>query len=190
MKVTKNVMQKTSKILNKKPRICLLLTASITWYGPQRKTGAGGKRHRQGPSTQDHYAKVRSSQAYCSKQRAIKELALYPWLGIVIKNSYSILFIFYYHYFYLYVWMSLSVESVHMSTVFTDTGRGLLLASYRPRYCLPSGGTTHNGLACPHQPLIKKFSQRLAHRPIWWGYFLNGVSLFSNNSSLCHVHIN
>lgn len=130
MKVTKTVMQKTRKILNKKPRICLLLTAAITWYGSQRKKGAGGKRHRQGPIRQDHYAKVRSLQAYCSKQRAIKEPALYPWLGIVIKNSYSVLFIFNCHYLYLYVWMSLSVESVHMSRVFTDTGRGLLLACW------------------------------------------------------------
>lgn len=130
MKLTKTVMQKTRKILNKKPRICLLLTAAITWYGSQRKKGAGGKRHRQGPIRQDHYAKVRSLQAYCSKQRAIKEPALYPWLGIVIKNSYSVLFIFNCHYLYLYVWMSLSVESVYMSRVFTDTGRGLLLACW------------------------------------------------------------
>lgn len=87
---------------NKKPRICLLLTAAITWYGSQRKTGAGGKRCRQGPTTQGHYTNVRSLQAYCSKQRAIKEPALHPWLGIVIKNSYSVLFFIAIIFIYMY----------------------------------------------------------------------------------------
>lgn len=43
----KNVMKKTSKILNRISRICLLQTVAIAWYGLERKAGAGGRRLRQ-----------------------------------------------------------------------------------------------------------------------------------------------
>lgn len=40
---------KKSKILNRVSRIYLLQTVATVWYGPERKAGVGGRRHRQRP---------------------------------------------------------------------------------------------------------------------------------------------